>query len=204
MPTTTKQASVALDKIIEAPRKDTMSIAEVINHLGHRSLCMSILLFSLPNAIPLGVPGFSTVTGIPMALISLQMAYGRKTLWLPQKIADKRFSPRPLKKVLLWFRPAVKWLEQFMHTRWKIVTSPMGERMIGVVFFILAVIIALPLPGSNFLPALAMSLLAIGMLARDGVFVCGAVAFAIAGLVFIYWVTMFIVGSSLPWIERIF
>jgi hypothetical protein len=167
--------------------KDQVSVGEFIHALGDRSFCLAILVFSLPNSLPVpGIPGFSTITGLPITFIAMQMVLGRKSLWLPKKIAAKKFSSRALAKMLSKAIPAVERLEKLLKPRWLPLTSPIGERLLGLLMVVLSLIIALPIPGGNFLPGLAMSLIALAMLERDGVFLLGAVTFAIGSIVFMY------------------
>ena len=167
--------------------KDQVKVGEFISALGDRSFCLAILVFSLPNSLPIpGIPGFSTITGLPITFIAMQMVLGRKSLWLPKKIAEKQFSSRALAKMLSKAIPAVERLERLLKPRWLALTSPLGERFLGVLMVVLSLIIALPIPGGNFLPGLSMSLIALAMLERDGIFLMGAVCFALGSIVFMY------------------
>lgn len=47
--------------------------------------------------------------------------------------------------------------------------NPIGERLIGVVCLALALVLILPIPGGNILPAMAVSTLAFALIQRDGV-----------------------------------
>jgi hypothetical protein len=167
--------------------KDQVSVGEFIGALGDRSFCLAILVFSLPNSLPVpGIPGFSTITGLPITFIAMQMVLGRKSLWLPKNIAVKKFSSRGLAKMLSKAIPTVERLEKLLKPRWLPLTSSIGERFFGVLMVVLSLIIALPIPGGNFLPGLSMSLIALAMLERDGVFLMGAVSFALGSIIFMY------------------
>ncbi len=167
--------------------KDQVSIGEFISALGDRSFCLAILVFSLPNSLPVpGIPGFSTITGLPITFIAMQMVLGRKSLWLPKNIAAKKFSSRSLAKMLSKAIPTVERLEKLLKPRWLPITSPAGECVLGLLMVVLSLIIALPIPGGNFLPGLSMSLIALGMLERDGIFLMGAVFFAVGSITFMY------------------
>ncbi len=167
--------------------KDQVSVGEFISALGDRSFCLAILVFSLPNSLPIpGIPGFSTITGLPITFIAMQMVLGRKSLWLPKKIAEKKFSSRALAKMLSKAIPSVERLEKLLKPRWLPLTSPLSERFLGVLMVALSLIIALPIPGGNFLPGLSMSLIALAMLERDGIFLMGAVCFGVSSIVFMY------------------
>jgi len=60
--------------------------------------------------------------------------------------------------------------------------KPPVENLVGLVCLVLAVILMLPIPLGNTLPALAISVLALGVLERDGVWiVLGFMASVVAG-----------------------
>ncbi len=181
-----RRTSAILQEIIDSADKDgTISLGEFMKLLGDRTFCLAILVFSLPNSLPVpGIPGFSTITGLPIIFIAMQLLAGRSSIWLPKKVAQKTFTRRGAAKMLSKALPAVKWLEKFLRPRLVFVTSPFGERLLGALFIILSGIIILPIPGGNFLPGLSMSLIALGMLSRDGLFVLSAIAFSIASVVF--------------------
>ncbi len=188
MSETASRTSVILKEIIEYPSQDThVTVGEFIGMLGDKGFCLAILIFSLPNSLPVpGIPGFSTLTGLPITFIGLQMVIGRQSLWLPYRFASKKFSRSGLVKMLSKALPAVVWLEKFLRPRWLPLTEPLADRFIGAMFVVLSLIIALPIPGGNFLPGLAMSLIALAMLERDGIFLVAALAFAVSGIVFMY------------------
>jgi hypothetical protein len=191
--------------IAESSYEGTISIGEFTNLLGERAFCLAILIFSLPNSLPVpGIPGFSTITGIPITFIAVQMLLGRATIWLPKKIAGKSFSKKGMAGLLAKALPGVIWLERFLIPRWLWVTEKLGEQLLGILFIILSLIIALPIPGGNFLPGISMSLVALGMLERDGLFLTLAIAFSIAGIVFMVKVILLFFHAIISWFTSFF
>lgn len=181
------RTSKLLQKIIDESDGGTITVGQFTALLGDRAFALVILIFSLPNSLPIpGIPGFSTITGLPITFIAMQMALGRETIWLPKKIAEKEFSQALLIKMLSKAIPAVIWLEKLLRPRMGWVCGKTGERLIGLLFVVLSLIIALPIPGGNFLPGVAMSLIAIGLLEKDGLFIIAAAGFAIGSIVVMY------------------
>jgi hypothetical protein len=196
------KTSHILKEIAEYPTDSgTITIRQFMQMLGDRSFCLAILIFSLPNSLPVpGIPGFSTITGIPIIFIGLQMMLGKKALWLPKSIADRRFSKVFISKVLLKSLPYVIRLEKVLRPRLLFMTSAWGERVLGVFFVVLAVIIAMPIPGGNFLPGLSMSLLALGMLERDGLFLLLAMTFILGTIT----IMIEIIATGFKWLAGLF
>lgn len=184
---TRKTSAVLKDIVDELAQGDTISVGDFLKMLGEKAFFFAVLVFSLPNSLPVpGIPGFSTLTGIPITFIGMQMMLGRHSLWLPHKISDKTFSAKSVSKMLSKALPMVIWLEKFLTPRWLYMSTPLAIRAMGGMFVVLSLIIALPIPGGNFLPGLSMSLLVLGMIERDGLFVTAALAFAVGGIVFMY------------------
>lgn len=180
-----KRTSQVLKDIIDRSGNTSLTVEEFVSTLGDRSFGLAILVFALPNSLPIpGIPGFSTITGVPIILFGLQMLMGRRSVWLPRKAAQARFSGETMAKVLNKALPFVIWLEKFLRPRWNFVCHPYGERLLGLLLAVLAVIISLPIPLGNFLPGVSITLLALGLLERDGLFITGAAVFALSTIVF--------------------
>ena len=77
--------------------------------------------------------------------------------------------------------PVFRKLERVSHPRWEVLAK--RERLLGVACLILSVILALPIPFGNLLPALCLAALAFGMIQRDGVVVALGLLGALACLV---------------------
>lgn len=182
-----QRTSAILAGIIARPGDGSISVERFTSMLGERAFALAILIFALPNSLPIpGIPGVSTVTGLPITFFALQMILGRDTIWLPKKIAQKEFSEAGLKKILAKTLPAVRWLEKYLRPRMHWLCGAWAERALGLGFAILSLIIALPIPGGNFLPGLSMSIIALALLERDGLIALGGVVFATCSVFFMY------------------
>jgi hypothetical protein len=161
--------SESIERLLQE-RRDRVKIADILELLGERAFGAGILLFALPNLIPLP-PGSSAVLGAPLLFITAQLMIGRKAMWLPKRITEKTVSwdsiKRGLGKVVKWLRRA----ERVMRPRLSILCTPTAERLVGVACLMMTIILFLPIPFANFLPALALVLFALGLAAQDGVVV---------------------------------
>ena len=180
--------SATLGKLIEASMtRETITIGECIELLGHRSFGLAMLMFSLPNSLPVpGIPGFSTVTGLPIFFIGVQLALGRQSLWFPPSIARKAFPFGGMGKLLTKIQPAMEKVEKYLHPRWLVITDPLGRRVVGLWCVMLALVLMLPIPGGNFLPGLSLTLIALSLLERDGFLLVCAMFFAAGSLTLMY------------------
>jgi hypothetical protein len=161
--------SQVLSAIAADPVRDTIAVNDLITLLGGRGRAGLILLFALPNVLP-APPGMSGVLGLPLLYLSFQMMLGRVP-WLP-KFIGHRSVPRD--RFALLVDTAAPWLaraERLLRPRWSWLVNHRAERVIGAFCLLLAAVLALPIPFGNMLPALAISLIALGVLERDGLWV---------------------------------
>jgi hypothetical protein len=148
-----------------------------------------MLLFSLPNAVGIGViPGISTLFGVPQIVLALQMLAGFERPWLPVWLLEKSIARADFERMIDHSMPVLVRVERYLKPRAAALTGPFVERLMGLVFLVLAAVVSLPIPLGNQPPAVAIAVVALGLTARDGVFVAagcamGVAAVAIASLV---------------------
>ena len=153
-----------------------VSIAHMRNALGNRSFAPLLVLFAAFNLLPLP-PGASVVLGIPLIIVSAQMVYGSKQAWLPSFLMRRSLSADQFRRLMDWVIPRLIRLEKLVRPRYWPFWRRQGDRVIGVVALFLAVVVTLPIPLGNWLPALATALLGLALSERDGILL------AIAGTV---------------------
>jgi hypothetical protein len=141
------------------------------------------MILALPFCQPVPLPGLSTVFGTIIALIGLRQCFRLKP-WFPARLLDRKFSPRTLGRVLTSTKRLVRALELMLRPRWSfLVEWTLMHRLYRAMICVSGVFLLLPLPVplSNTLPALAIVLLAAAMFERDGlVGLLGIIAFALA------------------------
>lgn len=182
-PAVARKLSDDLGDILREFEVETVTLREVMLVLHGRGFLLLVMLLALPFTTPIPLPGLSTPFGLVIVLIGVRLALGQKP-WLPARLLDTRLSPRFFKKVFAATRALLRWFEYFLRPRWLWVTrSPQMQQLHAVPILLSALILLLPLPVpfSNTLPAFSILFLAAGLLERDGVFVvAGHVAFALA------------------------
>ena len=70
------------------------------------------------------------------------------------------------------------------------------EYLVGLVCLLLAVVLVLPVPLGNMLPALAISLLALGIMERDGLWILAGLATSLASAVVVSGVVFAMVKTA--------
>jgi len=170
-------------------------VGDLLAALGDRAISALLFVFSVPNVLPTP-PGVSTVLGAPLLFLSAQLLLGRKP-WLP-KIIVRRSVARADFEALL--RRVVPWLERaekLLRPRVSGLALPPMENLVGLACLLLAVILVLPIPLGNIPPALAISLMALGILERDGLWVLAGLATALASVLVVWGVVLAIIKAGI-------
>ena len=99
--------------------------------------------------------------------------------------------------------PWLQRAESLLRPRLARLSLPPMEQLVGFLSLLLAVLLVLPIPLGNVLPALAISLLALGVLERDGVWVLAGFAVAAAAGSVIYGVLFALVKAGLYFVTKV-
>lgn len=167
--------------------QERVTLGNIRDALGARSFAALLVLFAAFNLLPLP-PGTSAVLGVPLLIISAQMMYGSKRVWLPGFVSEKSLSAEQFRAIMDRVIPRLKQLECYVKPRYWPFWRRRGDRVIGVVAFLLAVVVTLPIPLGNWLPAFSTALLGLALCERDGILLAigsmvGVVALSVVMLV---------------------
>lgn len=177
-----RKTSEILEKLA-ASATQRVALGDLVASLGERAFGLLMLIFALPNAVGLGtIPGLSTVFGVPQIIFALQMIAGLDKPWLPQFLMQKSISAEDFRMIVAKSGPHLDRIERMLKPRFAPITSPLAERILGVIFLILATIVALPIPLGNWPPAIAMAVIALGLVERDGALVIAGTLFGIVAI----------------------
>lgn len=145
-----------------------ISVEELMQRFGGRAIGALLFVFGLICALPLP-PGATTIFGLPLMLLAPQLVIGAAAPWLPERVKRRTLSVPDLRKALPKVIPTLQKVEAFSKPRLSLLFGALGERLIGVVCTALALVLILPIPGGNILPAMAVSALSFALIQRDGV-----------------------------------
>lgn len=164
--------------------KDRVTIASILDALGDRSFAALLVLFAAFNLLPLPPPS-SAILGLPLLVVAAQLTYGSKRAWLPKFMSEKSISAEQFRSIMDRVIPRLVRLERFIRPRYWPFWRRRGDRIVGIMSLVLAIIVTLPIPLGNWLPAFSVALLGLSLSERDGIlFALGsAVAAASLGVV---------------------
>ena len=174
------RASDILAELLRGGLPGIISLHWLTARFEERSFGAYILLFGVIGLLPF----VSMPAGILVGVLAVQLIAGMKNPVLPPFIGRKSFPSRriarPLERAIGWVRR----LESCVYPRWPAVF--VARRIVGAVIFLLALGLLVPIPFSNVVPALAIVLIALAYLERDGVLLslslfASALALALGG-----------------------
>lgn len=188
--------------IAQAQDKERISIGDLLHALEHRALGALIFIFAVPNCLPVP-PGVSAVLGAPLLFLSVQLMFGLNP-WLPKFITDRSLSRVDFEKVIVKVAPWLNKAERLMRPRFEFLAKRPIENILGVLCLVLSIVLFLPIPLGNMLPALALCILALGILERDGVWVAIGAAAGIASIAIVWGVVIALFWGALFVLRNIF
>lgn len=169
-----------LNRIANDESRERIAIGDLLDVMQERAFGPLLLIFSLPNVLPTP-PGTSAVLGAPLIFLTLQLALGREP-WLPRIIADRSIARADFAKFIGRATPWLARAERLLRPRLGMLAHPPAEYVVGAMTFVLAFVLVLPIPLGNMLPALAICILALGILERDGIWVLAGMIVGVASL----------------------
>jgi hypothetical protein len=179
-PRTGLRATELLERFVAEYPGERIRMGDLVAAMGPRAFGLMLLVLSLPNMLP--VPGISTVFGVPLILFGAQMLLGYPRPWMPRRLAGLELRRAQLSEILDRAAPHLRRAERWLRPRATRLAGLWAERAVGATTLVLGTVLILPLFGGNFLPALAVAVMALGLLERDGVFVALGLGTAVLAL----------------------
>lgn len=167
--------------------EDTIRFRDVFAGLGERAFGMLLFVATLPAFIP--IPGVGGAISGPLAvLIGAQLLVGRRTPWLPGFIARRGPHRHAMARFERLLAPWLARLERLVRPR---LAMLLGHRVAGMfsglLLVLLGLLLALPIPLTNYIFGGLLLLFALALLERDGALMCvawgvGSIAVAVFGV----------------------
>ena len=193
-----------LDAFALGDPDEILRLGDVFAGLGKRSFGMLLFVSTLPAFIPIpGVGG--AISGPLVVLIGVQLLVGLRKPWLPRFIATRG----PHRHLMVKFRdklsPWLARLEQLVHPRaHTLLDHRVASALSGLMLILLGVLLALPIPLTNYLFGALLLLFALALLERDGrlmgvAWIAGAISIAVFGVV-----SGNLAAAAARWIDLLF
>ena len=178
-----------LDEKSDGGTREEVTLGELSDALGERAFGLLLLILALPCCLPF-VYLLPQLVAPVMVVLAWQMASGRHAPWLPETLRARALPVAGLRDVVdRTRRYGGGFVERLAHRRLARTTGPRGTRIIGALLVVPCLSILVPLPLTNTVPGFGVSLVAVGLIERDGLFVG-------AGLVIgLLWVALLAIGG---------
>lgn len=183
-PEASEEVGEIVTKLREVDEKKTPSVRDFVEELGAASFGALLLVPSLIIASPAsGIPGLPSIGGLIIALISIQMVFGRDHVWLPDWVMARQVDGGRVNRALDFMRRPVHWIDHLTRPRltWLLRWPMVVPLQLVCVFCGLAMPFMEMLPLTASIAAIAVFLVALAIIADDGLLALAGVAVALAG-----------------------
>lgn len=200
-----RRLSDLLQAVVDAPSsaEERIYLRGLIDSFGNRAFGALIFIFALPVAVPIAIPGISALLGAPLLLLTWQLMRGHGQPWLPEVMRNRSVRRKDFGSIVSRVLPWVRWLERLVRPRLSMLAIGRAERIIGALAFALALILFLPVPFGNTVPALAVAILALALLERDGIAVLVGATVGFSGIAIVSGVILVLVQGAILLVQSL-
>lgn len=161
----------------EEERSPQVTLADILLLAEERIFGFLFVVLSLPSALPVPAPGYSTPFGFLIFLLAVQLIIGSRIPWLPKRLVSHPLELTTVQGILKAGLPWLKRIETLTRPRLTpICVSLPGRVVIGIAIALMGISMMIPIPGTNTLPAMGIFVTGFGLMEDDG-------AISLAGLV---------------------
>lgn len=160
--------SKKLMEIREGLPDTDITLKQLIDVMSGEGVQFLVIILLAPFLIPASIPGSSTPFGI--LIILLELAFLRNTkLYIPDFIGKYELGKSNVLKLFAILEKILGYLEKISKPRGQLSTKKQFLQLNTLVSIVLAFLLFLPLPipFTDFVPAISMLILAVSTLERD-------------------------------------
>lgn len=201
-----RRASDLLDDLAEAFPGEHVSAGELIDRLDSRAHGMLLLVLALPMCIP-NIPGISTIFGVLMLAPALQLVFGSRRLWVPNRVRRWSIAGSALRRTFSAAAGPLRRIEYLIKPRWSRLTRFPATILVGLQTLLMALILILPIPFANWPPGITVALTALALLQRDGLLMLLTIPAAIASVGSVYLgarIGLAAIHGAVDWLQGLF
>ena len=165
-----QRLSTQLRQLADREEHNELTLGGLMDELQGRVYTLLLLVLALPMCQPVPLPGLSTPFGVAIALLGLRFALSQRP-WMPKRLLATKLSGNFFPAVMRGGARVLGIFEKLLHPRMTGVFEFGQMRFLaGAVVCLcgLLLLLPLPIPGTNMLPALTVILTAAAFSERDG------------------------------------
>lgn len=183
---------------------DALRFEDLLTGLGRRVFGMMLFVATLPAFIP--IPGVGGAVGGPLVvLVGVQLMLGLRKPWLPRWLANRGPHRRAVQRFEHVLEPWFRRLERFSRPRLPGVLEHRAATMFtGLLLVLLGVLLALPIPFTNYVFGLLLLAFALALLERDGALMLWAWAAGVIAIGVFGVLSGALAAAAAEWLGRLF
>lgn len=182
-----------LKQLVEQP----LTLQHILSETAERGSSLIIGLLVLPFLVPVP-PGTTAVLGSGVLILSLQMAIGRRSPWLPKRVGEIQFPNWLTRNLFGALQRVSRILERVARPRLRwLAESTIAWQLNGLCISWLTTLLILPVPFTNPVPTMVILMLTVAIMEADGLLMCVGYGFTIATTLLVYQVAVRL-GALLP------
>ena len=175
----THSLAETLEQVLNDSGDQGPTIGELTEAVGDKGFGVILMLLSLPSALPIPAPGYSIPFGVAMAIIAIQITVGRTSIWLPRRLLKVRLHPKLASKMLGTGTAFLRRIEKLIRPRLQCIHTKAGHALLAVIVLLMSLLMMIPIPLTNTLPAMAIFIIGVSMSEEDGFIALGALLCAL-------------------------
>ncbi|WFT78955.1 MULTISPECIES: exopolysaccharide biosynthesis protein [unclassified Methylobacterium] len=184
--------------VLAAQEADRLTVGDIVAVLRDRAFALLVVLLGLPNCLPMPPP-IPLICGLLLALVAAQIAAGMSAPWLPRALLGRSIARSDLQRAVARAVPLLRRLERWSRPRMRVFENEVGMRAMGLLLLTLALVLIVAAPIVGQIPlGLAVSLVGLGLVERDGIVVMAGLGVGALGVLlnlgFVYAVFSAVVG----------
>ena len=199
MPDDRESLSHCLNRLLSSlDDANGITLNNVFSQVGDKGFGVLLVVLAIPSALPVPAAGYSTPFGILIAILSLQMIFGRSTPWLPGRAKKIKLKRELFRKIVNAANLFFSRFEHLIKPRLRWIGSRLGLPLLGLLVLIMACLMILPIPLTNTAPAMVIFVVGVGLSEDDGIFAgVACVLGLLAVLLYVYVIYLLItVGAE--------
>lgn len=141
-----------------------LTVEDLINAFSSQSFGLMFIVMALPLTIPLP-PGIGFIPAALLCVWAFQRTLGGSLLWLPKAIGKRKISQALVRKIETKTLPLCEKLERFLpNSNQATMLNELEIRLASVVVVFMSMLIMLPTPFLNTIPAVIIIIMGLTIL----------------------------------------
>ena len=174
--------------------RERISVHDMVETMRARAFGALLLIFAFPNILPTPQET-ADILDLPLLFLTAQMMLGLDP-WLPGFIARRSMARSTFQALVERITPWLSRAERLLRARMELLAHPRAQRLLGALCLIVSVALVLPVPFANLVPSVALCIIGLGVLERDGLWIVLGVLAAFGSLAYVAGLAYALVKSA--------